>query len=111
MYNISCEKFTGDSMNINKNYLNLEDSYLFSTIAKKVNYFIKENPDKDIIRLGIGDVTLPLAPVIVEAIKKAAEAAFSVCLSEFIRQQFLHCYQLQYSHVLPDAHYTELFHK
>lgn len=73
MYNISCEKFTGDSMNINKNYLNLEDSYLFSTIAKKVNYFIKENPDKDIIRLGIGDVTLPLAPVIVEAIKKAAD--------------------------------------
>ena len=38
-------------MKINKNYLELEDSYLFSTIAKKVNQFIKENPDKDIIRL------------------------------------------------------------
>lgn len=60
-------------MNINQNYLNLEDSYLFSTVAKKVNQFIKENPDKDLIRLGIGDVTLPLAPVVVEAIKNAAD--------------------------------------
>ncbi len=60
-------------MNINKNYLNLEDSYLFSTIAKKVAEFSNTNPDKKIIRLGIGDVTLPLAPVVVEAIKKAAD--------------------------------------
>ncbi len=60
-------------MNINKNYLNLEDSYLFSTIAKKVAEFSNNNPDKKIIRLGIGDVTLPLAPVVVEAIKKAAD--------------------------------------
>ncbi len=60
-------------MNINKNYLNLEDSYLFSTIAKKVADFSNNNPDKKIIRLGIGDVTLPLAPVVVEAIKKAAD--------------------------------------
>ncbi len=60
-------------MNINKNYLNLEDSYLFSTIAKKVAEFSQNNPDKKIIRLGIGDVTLPLAPVVVEAIKKAAD--------------------------------------
>ena len=60
-------------MKINKNYLELEDSYLFSTIAKKVNQFVKENPDKDLIRLGIGDVTLPLAPVVVEAIKNAAD--------------------------------------
>lgn len=72
MYNIPV-KFTGDIMNINKNYLNLEDSYLFSTIAKKVNQFIKENPDKEVIRLGIGDVTLPLAPAVVNAIKKAAD--------------------------------------
>ncbi len=60
-------------MNINKNYLNLEDSYLFSTIAKKVAEFSNNNPDKKIIRLGIGDVTLPLAPVVVEAIKKSAD--------------------------------------
>jgi len=60
-------------MNINKNYLNLEDSYLFSTIAKKVSEFTQNNPDKKVIRLGIGDVTLPLAPVVVEAIKKAAD--------------------------------------
>ena len=60
-------------MNINKNYLELQDSYLFSTIAKKVSEFIKANPNKEVIRLGIGDVTLPLAPVVVEAIKKAAD--------------------------------------
>ncbi|MBR1943172.1 LL-diaminopimelate aminotransferase [bacterium] len=60
-------------MKINENYLKLEDSYLFSTIAKKVSEFSKNNPSGDIIRLGIGDVTLPLAPVVVEAIKKAAD--------------------------------------
>ena len=59
-------------MNINQNYLNLEDSYLFSTIAKKVAEFTKNNPDKKLIKMGIGDVTLPLAPVVVEAIKKSA---------------------------------------
>ena len=47
-------------MNINTNYDNLEQSYLFSTVAKKVNEFIANNPDKKVIRLGIGDVTLPL---------------------------------------------------
>lgn len=60
-------------MNINENYLKLQDSYLFSTIAKKVKEFADNNPSADIIRLGIGDVTLPLAPVVVEAIKKAAD--------------------------------------
>ncbi len=58
-------------MNLNKNYSNLKDSYLFSLIAKKVNEYTKENPDKKIIRLGIGDVTLPLAPIVVESMKKA----------------------------------------
>lgn len=57
---------------INENYLKLPGSYLFSTIAKKVTEFTQKNPDKKIIRLGIGDVTLPLAPAIVEAIHKAA---------------------------------------
>lgn len=58
-------------MNINSNYLNLKDNYLFSLIAKKVNEFKVKNPEKDIIRLGIGDVTLPLVPAVVEAMDKA----------------------------------------
>lgn len=58
---------------INENYLKLQDNYLFSTIAKKVEKFTKDHPDKKIIRLGIGDVTLPIAPVVGEAIKKATD--------------------------------------
>lgn len=58
---------------INENFLNLQDSYLFSTIAKKVAKFQDENPDKKVIKLGIGDVTLPLADVCVEAMKKAVD--------------------------------------
>lgn len=60
-------------MEINKNYLNLEASYLFSTIAKKVNEYSEKNPDKNIIRLGIGDVTLPLCGAVVDAMKSATE--------------------------------------
>ena len=60
-------------MYINKNYLNLAESYLFSTIAKKVSEFTKLNPEKKLIKMGIGDVTLPLAPVVVDAIKQAAD--------------------------------------
>ena len=60
-------------MNINKNYLELEDSYLFSTIAKKVSEFSAKNPDAPIIRLGIGDVTLPLCKAVVDAMKKACD--------------------------------------
>ena len=58
---------------INENYLKLPGSYLFSTIAKKVAAYQEANPNKRIIRLGIGDVTLPIAPAIVEAIHKAAD--------------------------------------
>lgn len=58
---------------INENYLKLQGNYLFSTIGKKVAAFVKENPEKKIIRLGIGDVTLPLAPVVIEAIHKATD--------------------------------------
>lgn len=58
---------------INENYLNLQDSYLFSTIAKKVAEFQEKNPDKKVIKLGIGDVTLPIVPKVVEAIHKAAD--------------------------------------
>ena len=48
---------------VNDNYLKLPGSYLFSTIGKKVNAYSAAHPDKKIIRLGIGDVTQPLAPV------------------------------------------------
>jgi len=58
-------------MKINSNYLNLKDSYLFSLIAKKVNEYRELYPQKDIIRLGIGDVTLPLVPVVVDAMHRA----------------------------------------
>ena len=51
---------------INDNYLKLPGSYLFSTIAKKVAAYTEANPTKDIIRLGIGDVTLPLAPAVIK---------------------------------------------
>lgn len=60
-------------MKVNTNYQNISDSYLFSTIAKKVNEFAAKNPDKKIIRLGIGDVTLPLCKVVVNALKSASE--------------------------------------
>lgn len=58
---------------LNENYLKLPGSYLFSEIARRVNQFKKDNPDADIIRLGIGDVTRPLPPAVVEAMKKAVE--------------------------------------
>ena len=58
-------------MNINKNYLNLKDSYLFSVIAKKVMEYSAANPGRNIIRLGIGDVTLPLAPAVTGAMQMA----------------------------------------
>lgn len=58
---------------VNENYLKLRGSYLFSEIARRVNQFKKDNPDADIIRLGIGDVTQPLPPAVIEAMKKAVE--------------------------------------
>ena len=60
-------------MKINANYANLEESYLFSTIAHKVADYQAAHPDADIIRLGIGDVTLPLASSVVAALHKASE--------------------------------------
>lgn len=58
---------------INDDYNKLPGSYLFSTIAKKVNAFTAANPDKKIIRLGIGDVTLPLSPVVIETLHKSVD--------------------------------------
>lgn len=58
---------------VNENYLKLPGSYLFSTIAKKVAAFAEANPDKKIIRLGIGDVTQPLTPPIIAALHSAVD--------------------------------------
>ncbi len=58
---------------VNENYLKLPGSYLFSTIGKKVNAYTAANPDKKIIRLGIGDVTQPLPAAVVEALHKAVD--------------------------------------
>ncbi len=58
---------------LNENYCKLRGSYLFSTIAKKVSAYCDANPDKEIIRLGIGDVTRPLTPTILNALHKAVD--------------------------------------
>ena len=58
---------------INDNYLKLPGSYLFSTIAKKVAAYTQANPQQSIIRLGIGDVTQPLAPAIIDALHAAVD--------------------------------------
>ena len=60
-------------MKINRNFDNLVPNYLFADVAKKTNAYIAAHPDKKVIKLGIGDVTLPLAPVVVEAMKKGAD--------------------------------------
>ena len=58
---------------VNENYLKLPGNYLFATIAKKVEAYSKAHPEANIIRLGIGDVTRPLAPAIIDAMHKAVD--------------------------------------
>lgn len=58
---------------VNHNYLKLPGSYLFSTIGKRVRAYKEENPDKEVISLGIGDVTQPLVPAIIDALHGAVE--------------------------------------
>lgn len=58
---------------VNENYLKLRGSYLFSEIGRRVNTFAAEHPDKKVIRLGIGDVTQPLAPAIIKALHEAVD--------------------------------------
>ena len=60
-------------ISVNENYLNLRGSYLFSEIAKRVNEFAAANADKQIIRLGIGDVTKPLPPTVIKALHSAVD--------------------------------------
>ena len=63
---------------VNENYLKLPGSYLFSTIAKKVNAFTEAHPDRTIVRLGIGDVTQPLGEPVIRALHDAvAEMAYA----------------------------------
>lgn len=66
-------KKVGFMFKVNDNYLKLPGSYLFSTIGKKVNTYAAANPNKRLIRLGIGDVTQPLAPKIIEALHSAVD--------------------------------------
>ena len=58
---------------INDNFLKLPGSYLFSTIAKKVSEYKAANPDREVISLGIGDVTKPLVPAVIDAMHKAVD--------------------------------------
>lgn len=60
-------------MKINENYLNLKDSYLFATVNRKVREFQQNHPDKEVIKLGIGDVTIPLCTSVTEAMHKAVD--------------------------------------
>lgn len=59
--------------NINENFLKLQDNYLFSTISKKVNEFKQNNPSKKIIKMGIGDVTLPIPEAVIKAMHIATK--------------------------------------
>ena len=58
---------------VNDNYLKLPGSYLFSTIGKKVAAYKEANPYKEVISLGIGDVTQPLAPAVIDALHSALD--------------------------------------
>ena len=58
---------------INENFLKLSESYLFTEIARKVNAYKEEHPKTDVISLGIGDVTQPLVPAVIEALHKATD--------------------------------------
>lgn len=58
---------------INENYLNLKESYLFSLVAKKMREYSAENPDKKVIRMDIGDVTLPLPEAVISAMHRAVD--------------------------------------
>lgn len=60
-------------VNVNENYYNLKNDYLFSKITDKKNEYERNNPNKKVISLGVGDVSLPLVPVVIEAMHKAVD--------------------------------------
>ena len=61
------------NIKINENYDNLKESYLFSETARRINKYTAEHPDKKVIKLSIGDVTLPLTKTVIEAMHKAVD--------------------------------------
>ncbi len=62
---------------LNENYLNVKETYLFSEIARRVETYATANPDKKIIRLGIGDVTLPIGSAMIDALHEGVDAMAS----------------------------------
>ncbi len=58
---------------LNDNFCILPESYLFSEVARRINAFKESHPEADVIRMGIGDVTLPLCPAAIEAMHKAVD--------------------------------------
>ena len=58
---------------INENYLLLQNSYLFVEVNRRAAKYMEENPDKNVIKMGIGDVTKPLAPTVIKAFKDAVD--------------------------------------
>ena len=60
-------------MKLNENFFNLQDSYLFATVGRKTAEYRAKHPDKEIIRLSIGDVTRPLVPAVIEAMHRAVD--------------------------------------
>ena len=60
-------------MNFNKNFNDIPESYLFADIAERVAKYVKSNPDKKVLKLGIGDVTLPLAPAVIKALHEGVD--------------------------------------
>jgi LL-diaminopimelate aminotransferase len=67
------EKGSASLAKINENYLKLKGSYLFTEIGRRVRAFSEEHPDANLIRLGIGDVTMPLQPAVIEAMHRAVD--------------------------------------
>ena len=67
------KRLSEEFMRVNKNYLKLEESYLFSTVNRKVREYQAQNPEKDIIRLGIGDVTIPICQAAIDAMHEAVD--------------------------------------
>ena len=57
----------------NTRYKELKDSYLFNTIYRKTNEYLAANPDKQVLRMGVGDVSLPLCDAVIKALHKAVD--------------------------------------
>ena len=77
---------------VNENFLKLENNYLFADIAKKVNVFKVTHPNVDVISLGIGDVTRPLCPAVIEAMHRATdEMASDIIKKGWLRRVILFC--------------------